>query len=351
MIVSLYGFSNLRAQAIDVDAIFLGDIEQFFLNDLNLNDPASSPAWIQLMMTNSTGQAVNVYLDFNFFANQVLLASGTTVVFTLNPGQTTITNQQLGIGNYQFESWSVQDNEVTNIATQIAQTGALPSQLYELVVDIVLAGQTTPEDNVILSVQPDNPTQVQLIAPGIPAPDSPSDPLIPTNFSPNPTFSYDTNSQDVTLIVVEWPDGVDQETAFNGPPIIFVNIVGGINTFTPQGGFFPFEVGKTYLWGLRLNISSTGGLTIYESEKYAFKFGSPGSFNTQGSDQDMLISMLYDLFSQEEVDGWFSNPDVLQGYVFTGVITQNNSPSSLEEFNTAIQNWIAAAIQVISTIQ
>ena len=350
LIFAQFGFSNSKAD-ITIDAVFLSAIEVFFLNDLNLMDPGSS-AWVQITMSN-TGQAVvNVVLTFNIFADNVLLAEGATVVFGLSPGVTVITNQNLGASPYAMDFYSIEDSEVSGLAQQIAQLGALPSKVYQFVIGIVLVENSNPEDETILTINPGNPTLVQLISPGIPDPQSQYDPDIPIIYFSNPTFSWDTNSTDINLIVVEWPDGDDQEAAFNSLPLINENLIGGVNTFTPQSEFFPFEAGKIYLWRIQLNVQTSGGpdFDSFKSEAYAFKVGSPGDL-AGNSQLEIIKGLLYDLYGQTEVDSWFSDPDKLMGFVPSGVVTKDGQPSSLEELKTAIENWIAQNQQTSSTIQ
>ncbi len=348
LIFAQFCFSNTKAQ-ISISASFLSNIEVFFLNDLNLTDPGSSPAWIQVIMVNP-GQPANVFLEFEFHADGERLASGTTLVFSLQTGTTVITNQNLGASPYEFDDYAIEENNATNLAQQIAQLGALPSKVYQLFIRIYDAGNSSLIVEIVppLTISPQNPTLVQLISPGIPNPQSQSE--IPIIYVTNPTFSWDTNSNDITLIVVEWLDGEGQQEAFDNPQkLIDENLTGGANTFTPQSGFFPFEASKVYLWRLQLNVPTPGAVNSdsYTSEAYAFKIGSPG--DAGNAKLDIIKGLLVDLYGQDVVDSWFSDSGELVGFVPSGVFLIDGKPSSLADLTTAIENLKNQ--QTSSTIQ
>jgi hypothetical protein len=262
--------ATITAGAVSLDLTLQAptNLQAYFLQDLNLSGQGLNQEVFRAVVVSEV-PPTQVYFQFSLRNAQILVASGRSNNFTLNPGVLAITNLDLtDPGN----PYTLQDYEITaeaqNIQNLALETGYLPSGIYIISLELREGADNTllASDEVIFSIT--NPFVTQLIAPA----GTPGFPGIAGSTLPLFVWSSQAGQYLLTICERATPDQ-DPESALQTTPNYQTDPSQPLTSSSfvyPAAGVKPLESGHTYFWQVTALVQTSGGLQPYLSSIGAF---------------------------------------------------------------------------------
>jgi len=305
------------------------NIEIFFLTDFDINSPATGPVIFQIILTNSySDTTVQLFfvLETQSFGE---LSNGSTELFPLAPGITTITNRDLfsNSGDFQLTDYQV-NSEAEDFLASILATGKLPSDTYVFRVEVTGAPKPDPIKLVIT-----NPNTVDLVAPGYAAGRGIED--CQESFTALPQFQWESDMKRYRIIIAEARADEDPESLLIPDTqsnfvrdFILADAVGEFDfSFDPttipstsfqypaSGTILILRPGRTYYWRIIAFTATSMGLLETESEIFCFRIADLEGSQPRSSEDAVLINLLLSLGINKE--DLFGESGPLAGYHYS----------------------------------
>lgn len=367
MVLLLGLLSTSFGQQVNISASLINpSLRVFFISDFNLTGRGTSSAEIfRLTMTNHSSSdqlcQLGVLIHSDHYGE---LATGITGEFSIAAYNfKLITNQNLfnEAKDFKLENYSIQraGDELKN---RILSTGKLPSDTYHFTFTLTPKDGLSAPSTAEISIRVDNPSTLDLIAPGARAGAGQPLPI----FTTLPLFRWDSNLEKFRLRIAEKMAAVHQTS---GPEEIINDRVRFDRTFQldrenpigysgeglekiattsyqyPPSGVWTLESGKTYYWQIIGLASSSGGEIEMPGEIWNFTIVEP----TAGSDamQVLLLGQLQILLG-ERFAGLLAASGPLTGFTPTGVFTVNGRTQTLDQLLALITKFNSGEYVVIN---
>jgi hypothetical protein len=311
--------TELLAQGVDVVATpRINQLEVFFLNDFDINSPGSGIPIFDVMVTNNTGQNIQVMLQMRIhtdFRGELLQAE--TGFFPMDTGLNRIINLTsndlfTNTGPYRFETSEIADDILEDLLDDILRTGKLPTDTYNFdVVAVIEGGGQSDADGFPVRVT--NPGKLDLIMPGSPFARIGDCQLLYTTL---PLFRWETNFTKFRLVAAVIRPGEDPESALNQEPR-FTRVLGlaqlGITNadlaelgfedkveiipstsyqYPPSGEILVFKPGDEVVWQVTGLVSTSAGVRQFESEIYCFQVADLQGLGSGGEQYNFILRNL-----------------------------------------------------------
>lgn len=238
------------------------NIEQPPFNRLNVED-----IW-KINLTNTTNNVLSVYL-FGILSeeNAGLIATGTSKVFSLNPGFKKINSGELTPISIDYP------NPDSKYKESMIRTGGVPSGNYEVCISVKLFSSNNEVGSGCINQKVEMSAPLSLIAPD-------NGEKISLTL---PTFTWmhlkkPGSDANYTITIVELFPNQTPELAILTNPSWFAKENINSTIFQYPLSARRFEVGKEYAW--QVNVFEKGVL-ITESDVWSFKYGSPIGFQVE----------------------------------------------------------------------
>jgi len=332
---------------LKIDAgFFNSDLEVFFLRDLDLTNPGSSPMLFWVNFTNTGAENRYVILSLEIQCDRYgSLASGKTRPFGLGHGVTrTITNRDLGQSGSLFEldEYVIAD-AAKDLTRAILSTGSLPTDFYHFVLKIQDVNNPGIADSKTIDLTITNPTTLELVSPGRIVDQG----ELPTLFTTLPQFVWDSNAGEFSFTVCEQlPSNSSPEDVMDNEPRFHTTIQNAKNLIYPSSGAFPIEEGHTYYWQVKAIMMTTGGPVELKSEIWGFKIGSTQNVQLE-SQMIILRSALQGLLGDDAVNALFNEGGDLYQFLPTGVIFYKGRSLTIQELQTLAQQVNSGVLEII----
>ncbi len=332
-----------QAQGPSIDAGFYNqDVQMFFMNDLDLNNPGNNPLlfWVRIQNDHLDRR---VFITLKIVSDRYgVLAEGTSTPFVLKPDTLIqLDNRQLaqGQGPFELKDYTLNEENLTKLRDAILSTGLLPSDHYSFLLKIqdVRAPEIEQEKDIALDIT--NPTVVDLVSPGVPV--GSSQPL-PAVYTQQPQFVWNSNATTFMLTVCEkLPSNASPEEVMENVPR-YKGTVQGNSFLYPASGAYPLEEGKTYYWQLEARVETSRGPQTLKSEIWGFKIARSDAPGQQFAEEQIQM------FLQSHQLRSLVNAGALQGCKPTGVIFVNGRPVSMEDVQLILQKIESGQYKVLS---
>ncbi len=334
--------SLVWAQGPTVEAGFYNqNIEMFFLNDVDLNNPGSSPLLFWARIKNDS-QERQVILSLQIISeNYGVLAQGESKPFVLRPDTLIeLDNRKLAQGNSPFElaDYSLNQDNLKKLQDAIMSTGLLPSDHYSFILKIQDVKDPSAQNEKDINLDITNPTVIELFSPGAPVGSS----ELPQLYTQQPQFVWNSNAESFTITICErMPSNSSPEDVMQNVPR-YKGEVKGTSFLYPASGAYPLEEGKTYYWQVSSNVQTSNGPYLLKSEIWGFKIArreSPGKRLLQAQIQALAENPIFENF--------FQDGGQLEGYHPTGVVFLNGQAVSMEDVQILLGKIESGQIKVI----
>ena len=339
----LVGSASLaRAQGPTVEAGFYNqNIEMFFLNDVDLNNPGNSPLLFWARIQNDSVER-RVILSLQIISqNYGVLAEGESKPFILKPDTLIeLDNRKLAQGNSPFElsDYSLSEDNLKKLQDAILATGLLPTDHYSFILKIWDVKDPAVQHEKDISLDITNPTVIELFSPGAPVGSS----ELPGLYTQQPQFVWNSNAETFTLTVCEkMPSNSSPEDVMQNVPR-YKGEVHGTSFLYPASGAYPLEEGKTYYWQISSDVQTSNGTYVLKSEIWGFKIAKQES-----PEKQLLERQLQILSENPAFEDFFQDGGPLEGSVPTGVVFLNGQPISLEDMQLFLGKIQSGKIEVI----
>ena len=339
----IFSLRPARAQGPSIEAGFYNqDVQMFFMNDLDLNNPGNNPLlfWVRIR-NDAKERRVTISLKI-VSKNYGLLAEGVSTPFVLKPDTLIeLDNRKLaqGQGPFELKDYTLNEENVAKLRDAILSTGLLPSDHYSFVLKIQDVKEPSAEHETDIALDITNPTVVDLMSPGVPV--GSSQPL-PTVYTHQPQFVWNSNASTFVLTVCEKmaSNSSPEEVMENVPR--YQGTVRGHSFLYPASGAYPLEEGKTYYWQLEARVETSRGPRTLKSEIWGFKIARSESPGQQFAEEQIQM------FLQSRQLRSLFNASTLQGCKPTGVVFINGRPVSMEDVQMILQKIESGQYKVLS---
>ena len=337
--IAVFSFS---LNTIDVDLqLFIPDNGVIFLNDIDLVNIDKAPVLFGITITSNYSDPIEIQLEIGVKRNQQDIITGMTYPFTIQPGVTYLTNQDLGI-NPNFSYTDINLGELEEI---VYATGKLPAGQYEFFVRVLIDQSNVDEDIKILTIS-NPPTVLDLLSPGQPA-ENINLMEISTTL---PFFLWHSNASKFRITICEkLPTNSSPADVMNNEPRCqetqeFEENLPKFFQY-PSFGSRPLQPGKTYYWQIVAITESSDGPVELESEIWGFKISNlvGGTFSME---HQQLLAYLTSFFGGRGLADLFEPGGELDGFTFTGTMFNNGAPMTYEDLNTFIEQIIDNRIAI-----
>ncbi len=338
----LFFGQTVRAQGPTIEAGFYSrDVQMFFMNDLDLNNPGNNPLLFWVRIRNDARQR-RVTISLKIVSQKYgVLAEGVSTPFLLKPDTLIeLDNRKLaqGQGPFELKDYALNEENLTKLRNAILSTGLLPSDHYAFLLKIQDVQEPAVENEKDISLDITNPTVVDLVSPGV----SVGSASLPTVYTRQPQFVWNSNASTFVLTVCEKlpSDSSPEEVMENVPR--YKGVVHGNAFLYPASGAYPLESGKTYYWQLEALVQTSRGSQKLKSEIWGFKIARSEAPDRQFAEEQVR------LFLQSEQLRNLLNAGALQGYKPTGVVFVNGRPVSMEDVQMILQKIESGQFKVLS---
>ncbi len=334
--------SLVQAQGPTIEAGFYNqNIEMFFLNDVDLNNPGNSPLLFWARIQNDSVER-QVVLSLQIISqNYGVLAEGESRPFTLKADTLIeLDNRKLAQGDSPFElaDYSLNQDNLKKLQDAILATGLLPSDHYSFILKIRDINEPAAQNEKDINLDITNPTVIELFSPGAPVGSS----ELPKLYTQQPQFVWNSNAESFTIAICEkMPSNSSPEDVMQNVPR-YRGEVKGTSFLYPASGAYPLEEGKTYYWQVSSNVQTSNGPYILKSEIWGFKIArreSPG--------EKLLERQMQILSENPMFEDLFQDGGQLEGCRPTGVVFLNGQPISMEDVQLFLQKIQSGQIKVI----
>ncbi|MFQ6113668.1 MAG: hypothetical protein ACE5NG_06205 [bacterium] len=344
-------FGSAYAQIEVVTEAVNQNLEAFFLNDFDINRPASGIEIFRIRITNYFSETCSIRLTLTVLSDRFgELARGTTNQFDVLPGPLIppITNRDLfsRAGKYRLEDYRLNPVSET-LLKDILSTGRLPSDAYTFRVGVTgLTCEPGQVESDQFQIVITNPKKLDLIFPGHPATGRRED--CPEIFTNLPQFRWESDMRKFRVIIAEARPGEDPESVLNQEPR-FVRIFAITNDrassvfpdefavaerieiipstsfqYPSSGEILTLRPGRTYYWRVIGLVQTSSGIKELESEIYCFRIARL----EQGS-KKQLEFILRSLLGSD-YDSLFGEGGELEGYHGTRIILDGEEITVVE---------------------
>ncbi|MFQ5864206.1 MAG: hypothetical protein ACE5IW_03150 [bacterium] len=345
--------SSAIAQIEVVTEVVNQNLEAFFLNDFDINRPASGIEVFRVRITNNFAQPCRIQLRLLVSSEKFgELATGETDGFDVPPGQLIppITNRDLFSNSSQYRLVDYRMNPASRRLLQdMLATGRLPSDAYTFRVTVAdftcEPGQTESEQFQIVIT---NPSALDLIFPGHPATGRRRD--CPEIFTNLPQFRWESDMRRFRVIIAEARPGEDPESVLNQEPrFVRIFAIGGGRSlgafpnesefgerteiipstsfqYPASGEILTLRPGRTYYWRVIGLVQTSSGIRQLESEIYCFRIARLGEL---GMGNPQLRFILRNLLGAD-YDRLFGEGGELEGYHATRVVFNDQEITLVE---------------------
>ena len=287
---------------------------QIYVADLDLQNSVAKSSGILFTATLRSTASTQIQVKLNLSLTITLIgeapfviAQGTTVPFTLLPGQPkVITNLDLSGPNpaIPFDSYTYDQARFDQIRGVALATGKAPAGVYEfkLACFDVSGGEVSNEGigDIIVT----NPSRVDLVLPM-------DQENVTTLF---PHFQWSANADTVILSIYEkLPNQQSPQDVVSGVPFLQQTVGGNSFNYPPSGpGVRPLENGMTYYWFIDIPASATRGNGI-RSDIWSFTEGGPGTTGETSADNDAATRALQNLLNGTQYQSLLNQITTLNG--------------------------------------
>ncbi len=340
--------SLAQINGITVDmGLYTPDIKVFFINDFDLTQSGNSPLlfWVNIVNTGDTTTiSIKLTIHYNSLTSgDTELANGTSEPFTIPPGLTRITNQELFSKRdiYELKEYTINESAANELMDAIYATGKLPTGQYAFHITVLAPDQggVSVEDELIIDVQ--NPSILDLISPGTAA----DEPELMELYTTLPFFQWESDATSFRIRICEkLASNTSPEDVMNNEPRLETTVTTPSFQY-PAAHAFPLAEGKTYYWQVIASTPSSSGPIEFESEIWAFKIAnfSRGATNML---QMQILNYLRLLLGDDVVEPLFDEQGSMNGFYATGVILHNGRQISQQDLNALIEAFMAGRIKI-----
>ncbi|MFQ5770664.1 MAG: hypothetical protein ACE5HX_09015 [bacterium] len=345
---SLLVFCGQATAQIDVITEAVNqNLEAFFLNDFDINSPASLTEIFRIRITNNYDQPCTIQLTLIVTSERFgELARGRTNPFDVPPGPLTppLTNRDLfsNSSEYRLVDYNL-DAASKKLLRDILARGKLLSDAYTFTVEVnILTCEPGTSKSDQFQIVITNPTKLDLSSPGSRVTGNKED--CPKIYSPLPQFIWESDMQRFCVVIAEARPGEDPESVLNQDPRFikyfvvnshmdlnepqdrsrfFIQIPSTSFQYPASGEILTLRPGKTYYWRVIGIVNTSSGDVNLESEIYCFQIaqldqlgGRKKQFefvlrNILGSDYEKIFG------EGGELEGYHPNRVLLNGEVVT----------------------------------
>ncbi|MFZ5517725.1 MAG: hypothetical protein ACOY90_13855 [Candidatus Zhuqueibacterota bacterium] len=316
--------------------IFIADASVLFLNDLNLANLEATPLLFSVTVQNNTNAIKSVTLHFGINRGSDVLIAGVSRPFDMQPHEVIyLTNQNIFSGGQRYSLENIDiGSAAEDLKNAILASGKLPAGSYQFYVKVDYQDNTHQNQEAfsdeILNIT--DPTILDLTSPG----QSAEMPDVMELFTPFPFFVWQSNASEFEITVCEkMSTNSSPSDVMTNEPRLRQTIPWTFFQY-PSAGAWPLEEGKTYYWQVFATVPSSSGPIRLESEIWGFKIGnvSGGMLSVEHA---QMVSLLQTLFPTGGIEGLFEPGGILEGFTFTGVMTVNGQPFTMEDLKAFFQ--------------
>jgi hypothetical protein len=324
--------------------------QQVLLSDLNILDVGTAKDLFTVTITNSGSDDLeDCVITTTLSQNNTELFRTISNKFVIPPGTYSATNAQIA-----NEGWIlVPGREET--AIHISQTKAsddidelqkgafasnkLEAGSYILKVDITLGGQPITNDQLTIAIN--NPSYIQLVAPGALGGYGPRAKI----FDLFPLFQWNGNGQYYQVMVFEKRDIMQskEDILMATPNWVSEKLDGQLSIKYPigssngAGAVIPLEYGKDYVWLVKMFVPAAGGqFTTVLSEVWEFSLVDP---NESANRQKYFVTEDILRFLKTYADQLPTDLGLMLDGFYTKTIRKNGQVITIEELFQLIQEY------------
>jgi hypothetical protein len=264
LLIVLGWATPVAAVTLDLTLQGPGNLQAFFLEDLNISGQAPSEEVFRATVVNELPTPIEVYFQFSLNNAQLLIASGRSNNFNLYPGILSVSNLDLTAPNnpYQLDDYEI-SSQAEEIQNLMLQTGYLPAGTYIINLDVCQSStyEVLAHDEIVTAIT--NPFTIQLLSPS-------GNPSMPTPMTTlTPLFVWSSQAGQYILKICERisPDQ-DPESVLQNLPHYQTSSSEPLTSLSftyPLSGVRPLESGRTYYWQVTALVSTSSGFREYPS--------------------------------------------------------------------------------------
>ncbi|MFO7768371.1 MAG: hypothetical protein R6W82_05390 [bacterium] len=328
-----------------VQIIPTGDIEAFYLSDLDPLQTGNASDFFLVRLMNNTGAEAIVSLEFELSSDDYgMLATGRTEPFALGQmaefGNTDLTTlgQQYSLQDYDIDTESAEE-----LGERILESGVLPSDTYHFTLVLYQGGMEVARNTWDRPVI--NPSRVDLLAPG-----GEFGGVLPVVANDTPQFFWATDafsagtSVRFRIRVVRVDDAATAEEAMQGYASWEEEIANSTSAIYPPGvSALPLEPGATYAWQVERLVETSGGTRELESEIFWFKMEDTSAGILGADIQEEVRDMM------DQILGTQGMGSEMEGFRPTGTVLIDGRPVEINALRELLQQIVTGQITV--TIQ
>ncbi len=337
---------------LQVEIVPVGNIETFYLSDLDPLQTGNASDFFLIRLTNPGASATSAYLHFELGSNAYgTLATGQTDPFILDPGVTQIGNTDLTtLGQqYSLQDYDIDTQSAEELGNRILESGVLPSDTYTFTLRLY-SDTGVFQDDAIWMRPVINPSRVDLLAPG-----AEFGGTLPVVAGETPQFFWATDALSDALTarfrirVVKVEGAATAEEAMQGyaaweETVPNSNAPQSTSAIYPAGvSALPLEAGGTYAWQVERLVETSGGIREIESEIFWFKMEDFSAGFAGASITEEVQNMMDQLLGAQGMG------DELEGFRPTGTVLIDGRPVDINALRELLQQILTGQLTV--TIQ
>ena len=307
---------------------------------------------------NNSGETKTCRLKMTIMLGAKIVAFVTTTPFEFDASQQIIIDNN----NFLRQTHLFSADEIgwdDDFKTSVARMSSFPSGIYHFNFEIWEEGDDTNIANGETIVEINNPSTLDLIAPG----NDPSFGEIIDIYETNPTFIWESDFTWFELLVVK------KNSADVDPEAVITNGIRVHQTFIRVGegddlGLNPFETptnvyrypesaddliaGETYYWQMTAHVITDGSLDPNPSVKRIWAFNIVDL--SQGTGDNLLTHPIHQTLSTllDDYYNYFDEGQQLFGFQPTGNITINERLMSIGELQRLVQSLVANGVTILN---